>query len=236
MPYRLKFIRKVKFFGPAVILATLIGSACLDNFNRNLDTVYYNPSWSVPIGPVSHTLANIMPYQTLPGPIPDTLLPDTLDFPLLIYDDLLFFRNPEEGYDTIFYESFDMQSITQQTEYIVSIMFRSNILNGLPVNTSVQVYYLDGMRQVTDSLYDSGRMIIPSATVNERDSVLEPHFVTIDTYLDETEIQHLIDAPELGLYMHLQTLQSGDDTLRVYSDQVFDVQLAVRVELLIPIN
>ena len=236
MQYRLKYIRRIKFYIPLIILSTLIGSACLDNFNRDLDTVYYNPSYSVPIGPVSHTLSDIMPYLALPGPIPDTLLPDTVAFPLLIYDDVLFFRNPEEGFDTIFYEPFDMQSITQQTEYIVSVMFRSNILNGLPVNTSVQVYYIDGQGQVIDSLYDSGRTSIPSALKNERDSILEPQFTTIDTYFDETEIQHLIDASELGLYMHLQTLQSGDDTLRVYSDQVFDVQLAVRVELLVPIE
>ncbi len=236
MPYRLRSIKKILSYGLIILFTALIVSACLDNFNRELDTIYYNPSYSVPIGPVSHSMADIMPYLALPWPIPDTsLLPDTADFPILIYDDTLFFRNPEEGYDTIFIEPFDLQDIVEQTEYIVSVMFRANILNGLPVNTATQVYYLNEGGQTTDSLYDNGSTNIQSALVNERDSVLTPYFTTIDTYLDEAEIQNLVQASQLGIYIYLQTLQPDNDTLRVYSNQPFDVQLAVRVELLIPL-
>lgn len=237
MQYRLKSIRKLKFFGPAIILAALIGSSCLDNFNRDLDTVYYNPSYSIPIGPVLHSLDEIMPYASLPYPVPDTsLLPDTLEFPLLIYDDTLFFVNPEEGYDTIFLEPFDMGSVVEQTEYIVSVMFRANIVNGIPVNTATQVYYISGEGLITDSLYDDGRATIQSGPIDERDSVMVPYSTTIDTYLDELEIQHLIEASYIGIYLYLQTFQPDDDTLHVYSNQPFDVQLAVRVELLIPLE
>ncbi len=237
MPYRLRSIKKILSYGLIIVFTALIVSACLDNFNRDLDTIYYNPSYSVPIGPVSHSMADIMPYLALPWPIPDTfVMPDTADFPILIYDDTLFFRNPEEGYDTIFFEPFDMQAIVEQSEYIVSVMFRANILNGLPVNTATQIYYIDGAGQTTDSLYDNGSANIQSALVNERDSVLAPYFTTIDTYLDEMEIQNLVQASQLGIYIYLQTLQPNDDTLRIYSDQLFNVQLAVRVELLIPLE
>ncbi len=229
--------RKIVRYGLILAIPALILTACLDNFNRDPETIYYNPSYSVPIGPVSHTLSDIMPYAALPYPIPDTsILPDTMDFPILIYDDTLFFRNPEEGYDTIFVEPFDLGAVIEQTQYIVSVMFRSNIFNGLPVNTAVQVYYINGNGQTIDSLYNDGPAFVQGAAVNARDSVLTPYFSTIDTWLDEGEIQNLILTDQLGLYIYLQTYQPEDDTLRVYSYQPFDVQLAVRVELLVPLE
>jgi hypothetical protein len=237
MQYRLKYIKKTFISGVVVAIAVLIITGCLDDFNRDLETVYYNPSYSLPIGPLSYSLDDIMPSVALPYPIPDTsLIPDTADFPILIYDDTLFFRNPEEGYDTVFLEPFDVMSMIEQTEYIVSVMFRSNILNGLPVNTDIQLYYLDAGGMTIDSLYNDGRIEIQSAEVNERDSVMVPYFITVDTYLDQQEIQNLLQASYIALYIHLQTYQPENDTLWVYSYQSFDVKLGLRAELLIPLE
>lgn len=237
MPYRLKSIINYFLSGFTILILIITVNACLDNFNRDLDTIYYNPSYSVPIGPLSYSMEDIMPYLALTDPIPDiTLLPDTFDFPFLIYDDTLYFINPEEGYDTIFYEYFDMNSIIEQSEYIVSVMFRSNISNELPVNTSLQVYYFDGYGTALDSLYDDGRIVIQSPEVTSQDSVLIPFVTTIDTYLDEEEIQHLRESSQLALYIHLQTYQPDDDTLYVYSYQEFNVQLGMRIELLVPLE
>ena len=220
-----------------LIITALVFTACLDNFNRDLETIYYNPSYSIPIGPLSYTMDDIMPYLALHDPITDTAaLPDTADFPILIYDDSLYFINPEEGHDTAFFELLDIISVVEQTEYIVSIMFRANVLNGLPVNTAIQLYYLTADRTAIDSLYDEGRVWIQHAEVNNRDSVLAPYFTTIDTYLDEEEIQNLLQATEMALFIHLETYRTDDDTLHVYSYQQFDVQLGVRVELMVPVE
>ena len=238
MPYRLiKNIKKLILHISVLIGIAFIATACLDNFNRDLETIYYNPSYSVPIGPLSYSMPDIMPYLAIPEPIPDiSALPDTFDLPIMIYDDTLYFVNPERGYDTVFYEQFDVTSIIEQTEYIVSIMFRSNISNGLPVNTLLQVYYLGNDGTVIDSLYNEGRIQIPTAEVNERDSVLIPYATTIDTYLDEEEIQSILQASQLALYIHLQTYRPDSDTLRVYSYQEFNAQLGLLAELLVPIE
>jgi hypothetical protein len=219
------------------MIILIIFSACLDNFNRDPETIYYNPSYSLPIGPLSYTLDDIMPDVALHEPVPDTtILPDTADVPIIVYDDSLLFVNPEEGHDTAFFEPFLLTSYVEQTEYIVSIMFRANVSNGLPVNTEIQLYYLDAAGTAIDSLYDEGPVQIERALLNDRDSVLAPYFTTIDTYLDDNEIQNLIQTNQIGLFIHLETYRTEDDTLYVYSYQQFDVQLGVRVELMIPIE
>ena len=237
MQHRLRsktaFIKNVFILMP---LATIL-SACIDNFNRDLETIYYNPSYSIPIGPLSYTLDDIMPHIALQMPITDTTtLPDTVDTPILVYDDSLLFVNPEEGHDTAFFEPFLLTSYIEQTEYIVSLMFRANVSNGLPVNTAIQLYYLAADGTAIDSLYDEGPALIRHAEVNARDSVIAPYTATIDTYLDEEEIQNLLQASRIGLFIHLETYRTEDDTLYVYSYQQFDVQIGMRAGLMIPVE
>jgi hypothetical protein len=220
----------IRFLLPVAIALSI--TSCLDNFNRDLDTLYYHPSYSVPIGPLAYELPEIMPPQALTG-LPDSLtLPDSIG--VLIYDDSLFFINPHAGYDTVFSVPFDLQAVFEQPEYIVSLMIRSIISNGLPVGTSLQLYFTEMNGQVTDSLYADGAVSVESAAVSSDHSVVFPYYTTIDTYLDSLQIQNLTRSSGLNLYIHLQTLQPGNDTLHVYSGQKFETHLGIRAGLNVP--
>jgi len=218
----------------AIVIPLLIITSCIDNFNRDLDTIYYNPSYSLPIGPLSYTLDEIMPANALMAYFTDsTWIPDTSD--VLIYDDSFYFINPPFGYDTVYTEPFNLQSMLENSEYIVSVMFRANITNGLPVNTTIQVYLSDAAGTITDSVYAEGPILVESATIDHRDSVIYPHYTTIDTPLDSVQIQNLLESSGIDLYLHLATFRPENDTLHVYSYQYFEAQLGVRVELKVPL-
>ena len=67
--------------------------ACTDNLNKAVsDKIVYQPEYSLPIGPVSYSLAQIMPLSVL-GPSTDTVaLPDTT-YPILYDVSLNFFHS-----------------------------------------------------------------------------------------------------------------------------------------------
>lgn len=217
-----------------LVITSLTITSCLDNFNRDIETIYYHPSYSIPIGTLSYRLPDIMPGEALTPYMPDIIsTPDTPH--LIIYDDMISFINPEIGYDTVILEPFSLQSVLEQSEYIVSVMLRANITNGLPVNTSVQLYMISDFGSIIDSIYKEGPEVIESEIIQLGDSAAYSHYTTIETYLDTLSIQNFLQTSVVGLYIRLETYHSENDTLRVYSNQHFDTQLAVRIGLNVPL-
>jgi hypothetical protein len=223
-------------FISVIIIITGLFTSCVDNFNSNKETVYYNPSFSLPIGPLSYSLDEIMPKAALGLPIPDSIMwTDSVLIPLIIYDDSLFFPTPEDGYNTIFIEPIDFQSLTNQWEHIRSLMFRVNYANGLPVNVATQLYFLNDGNLIIDSLYLEGKTWIQSASLDGNGIVEVPFLTTTDTPIDSARIDHIIAASQLQIYLFLETYNESIDTLRVYSNYHFDLQLGVRAELMVPL-
>jgi hypothetical protein len=226
-----------RYIAGIMLLGVLSLNSCIDEFNRGSETVYYNPSFSIPIGPLSYTLQEILPYATLGIPIPDSIVvSDSIIVPLLIYDDSVYFNNPEEGRDTSFFISVDFTSLLNQWEYIHSLIFRVNISNGLPVNVGTQLYFYDAGDNLIDSLYDNGKIWIESANVDQRGIVTSPFEHTYDIWVDSARVAGIIGSTRLGTYLLLETYHENIDTLRAYSSYHFDLQLAVRAELLIPLR
>ena len=69
-------MKKILQYGLIIMLVTEI-MACTDNLNKAVsDKIVYQPEYSLPIGPVSYSLGQIMPLSVL-GPSTDTVaLPD----------------------------------------------------------------------------------------------------------------------------------------------------------------
>jgi hypothetical protein len=210
-------------------LLALLFYSCVDDFTKNTETVYYNPTVSFPVGPLHYTLGDIMPNTALGQPLPDTLFTD----PVLIYDDSLYFENPEDGYDTIFTEPANIQSLTNLWEYVRSLMFRVNYSNGLPVNVATQLYFLRGGIP-SDSLYPNGPVWIESAEVGTEGIVTSTYHLTTDTPIDSARIMRITQSDQIQVYLYLETYTADLDTLRVYSAHQFDVQIGIRAEFMIP--
>jgi hypothetical protein len=217
-----------------IIIAILVVS-CLEDFRQEQDNLFYSPTYSIPIGPLSYRLDEIMDYLSL-----DSLITDTLEIPpaaanrILVYDDTLFFINPIHGYDTILPFNYDFSLLPEDEEYIQSAMLRVNYANGLPLNIAYQYYMYDENGVLLDSLYDEGLVWVPSAEIGESGFVMSPTIGRTETFFDSIEVETLFQTARFDLYLLLQTYSLGIDTLWVYSDQIIDLQLAVRADLLVP--
>jgi hypothetical protein len=220
-----------------VITIVILTTGCLEDFREEQDSMYYTPTYSVPIGPLNYRLDEIMSYLSL-----DSLITDTLEIPpsgadrILVYDDTMFFINPVVGYDTILTFGYDFALLPEDEEYIQSAMLRINYANGLPLYFTHQFYFYDENDVLLDSLYKDGAEWVPSAEVGERGSVISPTTGRTETYFDSTEVQTLFQTTRFDLFLYLQTYREEVDTLWVYSDQMIDIQLAVRTDLLVPIE
>lgn len=225
-------MKRVSIAGFAIIIFI---AGCLEDFRQEMDNLYYTPTYSVPIGPLNYTLDEIMSYLSL-----DSLITDTLEIPpsgadrILVYDDTLFFVNPVQGYDTILPFTYDFSLLPENEEFIQSAMLRVNYANGLPINIAYQYYLYDENNVLLDSLYDEGRIWVPSAEIGAGGSVIAPTIGRAETFFDSTEVDILFQTSRFDLYLFLQTYRLGVDTLWVYSDQMIDIQLAVRTDLLVP--
>jgi hypothetical protein len=216
-----------------VLPFALFTISCLDNFNRDLDTVYYNPSYSVPIGPLEYSLGQIMPPEALIPLLDTSFLADTI--PLIVYNDSFFFINPKLGYDTTFIEPVNLDMLGDYSDYIVSLMIRSNITNNIPTELSLQIYLLDGDNNRTDSVYKEGKVRIRMPDINQEGVITEPYFETIDTYLDQEEIDNLLQTSAIESYIYLKTYDGNTRVLHVWSSNGIGLQLAIRAEILAPL-
>lgn len=219
----------------ACVCSTILLSSCLEDFRKEQDNLYYTPTYSIPIGPLSYHLDEIMSYLAL-----DSLINDTLQIPpsgadrILVYDDSLFYINPIPGYDTIMTFTYDFSMLPEDEEYIQSAMLRVNYANGLPVNIAYQYYLYDDNDVLLDSLYDEGLEWVPSAEIGEKGFVISPTVGRTETFFDSIEVGTLFQTTRFDLYLYLQTYRSEIDTLWVYSNHMIDIQLAVRSNLLVP--
>jgi len=215
-----------------IFLTGIFASACLDDFNRDNDPVYYTPSFSIPVGPLDYTLEDIMPPGALDIPVLDTSAIDD-SVPLIIYDDSLFFVNPRTGYDTIFTGEMNLSAISPNMQYAQSLMFRMNYSNEIPTNLAVQMYFFNG-NQIIDSLFADGRIWIANAIQNEDKSTTIPVSGREEVYIDSTRIDDFLQVNNFTLSIHVETYREGMDRIQVYSYFGFDMQLALRAELLVP--
>lgn len=215
-----------------ILLAGIISSACLEDFNKDSDPLLYTPSYSIPIGPLNYTLNDIMPPEALDIPILDTsIIGDTI--PLIIYDDSLFFENPVTGHDTIFTGSMNLSSISTNMEYARSLMFRIDYANQIPTDLYIQLYFYNGT-QLLDSLFEDGWLQIANATPDQDGVNTIPVTGREEVYIDSSRIENFLQLTNYALSIHVQTYSEGLDIIHVYSFYSLDLQLALRAELQIP--
>lgn len=220
----------MKIFFTSIVLL-LIAAACMDDFDKDNDTIYYQPTYSIPIGPLDYTLGDIMPYLAL-TPIDTSIIIDTV--PLLFYDDSLFFINPPTGHDTSFVELYDISSFSKESRYTRSLMIRANYSNSLPMKMEYQVYFLDANDGLLDSLFEFGHLEVPSASRDENNIVTAPYTGREERYFDTTDIATLLNTRKLEIAIHLETFKEAPNILPIYSDYTVSFELALRAGLIIP--
>lgn len=223
-----------------LILITVLTHSCIKDIREleDVENLDYQPSFSIPVGTVAYTLEEIMPADSLMDfEIPDSLIQaGNLDTLILLYNDEFTFFRPELGYTAYFREPVNFSNLSQQSENVESAMLKTNITNRIPVAIEVQGYLLDAGDNVVDSLISGGRIQIPAPLANEDGVIDEPTYGTIYTHFYSDRVDELMDVREIYVYVHLETYAEDIDTVRVYSWNGIELQLALRANLTIPIT
>lgn len=119
---------------------------------------------------------------------------------------------------------------TENIEEIDSILIRSSITNGFPIDGWVQVYLTDKNYNVLDSLFPSiDERIIISGEVNSRGRVDKPNNKITDVTYSQSRISNITDAKHTILATRLKTTNDGQDVVKIYDEYQISLKIGLMV-------
>ena len=109
---------------------------------------------------------------------------------------------------------------------IQSLMIRTSLENGFPLDTKFQVYFTDANYHKLDSLVYGDLLLMPSASVNSSTGkVIASTFKSTDHTLDRGRILKIMDAKKLILQASVTSANNGSTNVKIYADYKFKVNL-----------
>ena len=119
------------------------------------------------------------------------------------------------------------------TSDIKSITINLNSDNGFPVDVMLQLYMLDSMNNIIDSVFKSDGHLVAAAPIGPapdyRVTAKQHNLAKIP--LNETQINNYNKAVSLVLSAHATTIDSGTKIVKLYSDYSVYMEVAAKVEL-----
>jgi len=139
---------------------------------------------------------------------------------------------PLKGYawDWVFSDTTKVDSgfVFEDPEEIQELSLRLVLNNGFPAEGMVQIYTLDSVNQVTDSLFDTPTMILESGVL-VNGIVTEPTQTITDIALTDEKKDHFINAYKLITNAMMETTNGSEqEVIQIYDDYSIQVMLGVR--------
>ena len=117
---------------------------------------------------------------------------------------------------------------------VTSAVFVINTYNGFPVNTRMQLDFVDFNGVIVDSLFYAGQELVMAAAPLGPAPVLRvtgrTHQVT-EVAVDKARLDKIATATELIVRGELTTTNNGTALVKIYSDYTIEIKLAVRAKL-----
>lgn len=195
------------------------------------NSIKYQPEFSVPLGKPEILMEEFVNTLNNLKEIPDSLISDTSAF---LYENT-YYAIPEK-LSNEYTQEFSLNMLEEETDRIISLMFRSNVNNRIPGVVLLQVYFADDTMQNIDSLYHSGPLEIKAADIDENGNVTNEIYVQKDTYFDENRIQSISGTKYITIHSSLTITNLEGIIAKFYSTQDLTIQLGARVGLNIEIN
>ena len=205
-------------------------SSCLKDLNTDLETIYFTPDYSAPLGTIEYPMDTILTVPGLGTPVSDTINNTVISF------DDEYYNNPVEGFTINLMERVNISNFYEYNQYAVSIMLRINVENSIPAPLRVQVYIVEANLSYVDSLFASGPVTVTMPVLNDQGYVLEPGYQQIDNYLSQAQVDKLLEQGRMILGIYIDSYNGDHDIPRFYSTQGLNLQLGLRAELNIPIT
>lgn len=111
-----------------------------------------------------------------------------------------------------------------------SLELRINAYNAFPVESAVQLYFADSTATIIDSVFADMEMIVQSGVVGPAPDykITEPtHKLTV-VDLPSEKLENLFAMEKVIIQARISTYNSGNDLIKIYSDNYVDLKVAFR--------
>jgi hypothetical protein len=117
-------------------------------------------------------------------------------------------------------------------ENIKSFMFQLETENGLPLEVSTQVYFMDSNEDYLDSLFNELNWnILPSGVVDDDGKVIITTYNKVEITLSPSQIDNLFLAERIMVKAMMETTDHGTRDIKFYSNNSLGFKLGARAEV-----
>ena len=117
-------------------------------------------------------------------------------------------------------------------ENIKSFMFQLETENGLPLEVSTQVYFMDSNDNYLDSLFNEQNWnILPSGVVDDDGKVIMTTYNKVEVPLTESQIDNVFIAEKIMIKTLVETTDQGTRDIKFYSTNTLGFKLGARAEV-----
>ncbi|MBN2212818.1 MAG: hypothetical protein JW723_01120 [Bacteroidales bacterium] len=204
-----------------IISVLLLCAGCFeDNITKVSDSVLISSSYSLPVGEVEYNINSYFEMlDTVQIPWPDSVA----------YNDTVY-PNIFHIVDTIDLKQFEFESHGGSSDKIKSIMFRLIIQNSYPTEATAQVYFIISQSRV-DSLFESGREIIPPASIDHNGIVTEPSITIKDIYTSQTLLDNMGYYTNIEIHGEVYTTRPDIRIVKFYPEYELRIHIGARIEI-----
>jgi len=117
-------------------------------------------------------------------------------------------------------------------ESIKSFMFQLETENGLPLEVSTQVYFMDSDENYLDSLFNEQNWnILPSGVIDDDGKVILTTYNKVEVPLTETQIDNVFISEKIMIKILVETTEQGTRDIKFYSTNSLGFKLGARAEV-----
>jgi hypothetical protein len=213
-----------RIFLAGFLFTPLLFSSC---YKIESGSYIYSPTYSLPVGSMSLTFADVVSKINLYPAPDDTTRIDSI--PVLLYNDNLFYTS--RTFDSTAIQFINFQALENDLGRTVEIVFRINYANFLPTPVAGQVYFQDAADFVIDSLMSDGYYLVDAAQVDPNGVVVEPTVDRVEIPFSGEKIDMLNRVQSIAIHTRMQLVPENNGVNKFYSDQRFEVQIGLRVSV-----
>ncbi len=136
------------------------------------------------------------------------------------------------GYNWILGDTVELGLKLGEQENLKSGILRLNLENRFPVDVTMQIYFLDDMKQVKDSLFAGMEDFVKSGILDASGKVIAASKTIKDIPADNQKLKNISASKYIAMRAGLQTKdgQSKRD-IKIFGDYDIKIQLGIKAEV-----
>ncbi|MDP4189825.1 MAG: hypothetical protein Q8910_05955, partial [Bacteroidota bacterium] len=142
----------------------------------------------------------------------------------------LSFKTSSISKDSIF--DFDFEKDFSDNDKINNLLFHLEAANSLPLDVSMQVYFLDNAYHVVDSMFTTANLPqIVAGTTDVNGKVTAATSKTVEVTYDKARINKMKNVKYARIFATLITANKGQQFVKVYSQNGIIFKLGVQAQI-----